>query len=198
MGVNTEEKKILERLASKVNSKIGSPIVSIKNCNINAISLDFYNKFRLYTLFDTSFTPVVRYQLLDNGYDTILLDGNYECWLEANKIETPNLSLLNILDYLKLTLNSGLNCVARRSIVTSVDDIDFVKMPPIDMFNQIEEAIRPPIVSFNNNTFTILTCIIKGNNLYDCLIYAYQDGSIDIVDKNLILEGIPVDEYALD
>lgn len=190
MQVDTITKQLLERLTSNVNRAIGSSIINIHNCTVQETVLPFYSGFKLFVLIDSSYTPLVKYSLLDDGETTILLDGTLDAWNTANKVENPKLSVTNILDYAKCVLDS----ISRCNIVTTIEDIDFSQMPTVEMFQNIEAAIKPPVVSFRNNSFTILTCILQGNILYDSLINITIAGEIDIADKNFLLDQIPVDE----
>ena len=190
MQVDTITKQLLERLTSNVNRAIGSSIINIHNCTVQETALPFYSGFKLFVLIDSSYTPLVKYSLLDDGDITILLDGTLEAWNTANKVENPKLSVTNILEYAKCVLST----ISRCNIVTTIEDIDFSQMPTTEMFQDIESAIKPPVVSFRNNSFTILTCMLQGNILYDSLINISLAGEIDITDKNFLLDQIPVDE----
>jgi hypothetical protein len=198
MKIDVGTKKLLERLTSKVNEALQAHTVYVNDCSTKDIPLPYYSSFKLYTLFDTSYTPVVQYNLLDNGKDTIYLDGTLNAWNKANEIEQPELTISNVLDYTKIVIGTISTGNLKLNIVSSIEDIDFYQMPTIDQFQTIESSIKPPVISFRNNSFTVLTCMLKGKELFDCLINVKINGEIEISDMNLIIQGIPVDELAWD
>ncbi len=191
-------KQMLEKLASTVNEAKGSAVVNAKQCTFIVTELAFYSSFKLYTLIDSSYTPLIQYSILYNGNNALLLDGTFRNWYYANQVDTLSLSLSNILQYVRIVLNSIHAQFSSTNIVTSIDDIDFYQMPSMETLHQIESSIKPPVISHKNNEFTILSCLIEGAILYDCLISVKLNGEISITDKNLILTGIPVAELAWD
>jgi len=198
MKTDETTKKLLDRLITKVNSMLGSQITNCKNCSYQELELGFYQTFKLYHIFDCSYTPVVQYHILDNGTDTIHLNGKLQGWYLANQIEKPNLTVVNIVDYLRIVLNTCTTNGQKYSIVSSIEDIDFYQMPADEMFKKIETSIKPPVVSFRDQLFSVLICILEGNKLYDSLITINSTGQIEITDRNLILGNIPVDELVWD
>lgn len=198
MKTDEVTKKFLERLIAKVNSSFGSNIISHKNCSFQELELSFYSNFKLYRIYDCSFTPVVQFYILDNGTDTVHLNGTFEGWYMANQIEKPALSVSNILEYLKVVLSTLSLCNQKYSAVVSIDDIDFYEMPSNELFEKIESVIKPPVISFRNQQFTVLICLLVGNKLYDSLLTVNTLGQIEITDKNQILDNIPIDELVWD
>lgn len=198
MKTDETTKKLRDRLIAKINSMLGSHITNCKNCSYQERDLGFYQTFKLYHILDCSYTPVVQYYVLDNGTDTIHLNGSLQGWYLANQIEKPNLNVVNILDYLRIVLNTCTTDGQKYSIVSSIEDIDFCQMPTDEMLKQIEVSIKPPVTSFRNQLFSVLICILEGNKLYDCLITINTVGQIEIADKNLIISNIPVDELVWD
>ncbi|BDX36918.1 hypothetical protein CYCD_02730 [Tenuifilaceae bacterium CYCD] len=198
MKIDVGTKKLLERLTSKVNEAMQAHTAYVNDCSTQDTPLPYYSNFKLYTLFDTSYTPVVQYNLLDNGTDTIYLDGTLNAWKKANEIEKPELTISNVMDYAKMVVSSISKENIKHNIVTSIEDIDFYQMPTVEQFQLIESSIKPPVISFRNNSFNILACLIEGKELYDSLISVKSTGEIEISDKNLILQDIPVDEFAWD
>lgn len=198
MKTDETTKKLLDRLITKINSMLGSQITNCKNCSYQELELSFYQTFKLYHIFDCSYTPVVKYLILDNGTESIHLNGSLQRWYLANQIEKPNLNVVNILDYLRIALNTSSTNSKKYSIVSSIEDIDFYQMPADEMFKKIEASIKPPVVSFRNQIFSVLICVLEGNKLYDSLITINSIGQIEITDKNLILDNIPVDELVWD
>lgn len=194
MKTDEATRKLLERLTNKINLTVGSQVVNYKNCSYQELRISFYSKFKLYHIFDSSFTPVAQYHILDNGIDSILLNGAIENWEHANQIEKPNLSSTNILEYLRLVFSPYTKNNQKFTIVGSIEDIDFDQMPTNEKFEQIESSIKPPVISVRNNHFTILINLLVGNKLYDSLIAINTQGQIEITDTNLILDNIPVDE----
>jgi hypothetical protein len=194
MKTDENSRKLLERIVSKINLSFGYSLINIKDCSYQLIPINFYSDFKLYNLFDCSYTPVVHYSVLDNEKDTIILENSTNNWYRANEIETPKLSMLNIIDYLKTVFSTSSTNGQKFNVIASIDDIDFNQMPSNDQFVKIESAIKPPVISFNNKVFTILVCLLEGKNLYDSLIQVNSSGEIEISDNNLILENIPVDE----
>ncbi|HNV51965.1 MAG TPA: hypothetical protein PLH91_02105 [Tenuifilaceae bacterium] len=198
MKPDEKNKKLLDRLIAKVNCTFGSHIISLKNCSLQEFELSFYSNIRLYRICDCSFTPLVQYHILDNGTDTIYLNGTLQSWNIANQIEKPKLSVTNILEYLKVVLSTLSLCNQKYSIVVSIEDIDFYQMPSNELFEKIESVIKPPVVSLRNQQFTVLICLLVGNKLYDSLVTINTLGQIEITDKNEILDNIPVDELVWD
>lgn len=198
MKPDEKSKKLIDRLIAKVNCTFGSHIISHKNCSLQEFELSFYSNFRLYLIWDCSFTPLVQYHLLDNGTDTLYLNGTLQSWNVANQIEKPILSVNNILEYLKVVLSTLSLCNQKYSLVVSIEDIDFYQMPSNELFEKIGSIIKPPVVSFRNQQFTVLICLLVGNKLYDSLITVNTLGQIEITDKNEILDNIPVDELVWD
>lgn len=198
MKTEIANKPLLERLVVKTNNSLQSQIISASHCSFQETELSFYKGFKHYCLFDTSFSPVAKYQLLDNGDKTIHLDGSIDAWIMANIIEPPQLAITNILEYTKLVFGSLLIDNVKSSLVTSVDDVDFCSIPTPEILKQIESAIKPPVISFRDNTFNILTCLLHGKNLFDTLIQINTVGNIDITDKNLLIENVPTPEVTWD
>ena len=94
MQVDTITKQLLERLTSNVNRAIGSSIINIHNCTVQETVLPFYSGFKLFVLIDSSYTPLVKYSLLDDGETTILLDGTLMRGIQPTKLRIPNYRLL--------------------------------------------------------------------------------------------------------
>lgn len=191
-------RQLLEKLASTVNLTLGASTVSTKRCSVIEKQLSFYFDFKFYTLFDLSYTPFVHYNLLSNGDISFLLDGSFKGWASVNCMGKLNLSTLNIIEYTRIVLETTRFLNSRIKLVTSIEDIDFNRMPEIEKLHQIESAIKPPVVSYKNNEFTVLSNAIEGSQLFDCLISVQTSGEITITDKNLILTEIPADELVLD
>ncbi|MGE0077198.1 MAG: hypothetical protein AB7S48_04980 [Bacteroidales bacterium] len=185
--------QLLDRLIPEVNKSLGSSLISPHQCSVQKSSLSFYQNFRLCTLFDSSYIPLVKYNLLDNGKNAIYLDGSFQAWKDANQIEPPKISLSNILEYTKLVISTTSSNKMKCNITTSIEDIDFSKMPTDDMLQRIESAIKPPVISFKDNVYSILTCLLENNILYDSLITIQPNGDLEIVDKNFLLNDIPTD-----
>ena len=163
-------RQLLEKLASTVNLTLGASTVSTKRCSVIEKQLSFYFDFKFYTLFDLSYTPFVSYNLLSNGNISFLLDGSFNAWNSASKLERLSLSTLNIIEYIKIVLETTRFLNSRIKLVTSIEDIDFNRMPEIEKLHQIESAIKPPVISYRNNEFTVLSNAIEGSQLFDCLI----------------------------
>lgn len=197
-GMDIYNKNLTERLAAKVNETQNSVIDDIRQCSMLSAPIAGHTNFTLHTLTDTSYTPIAQYKLLDNGENTILLDGTPRGWAEANSIEQPSLSITNTLEYAKQVVNTLWINNSKLQVVTSIEDIDFAQMPSPEKFETIHAAIKPPVVSFRSNSFTILTCLLEGDSLYDCIITINQGGEIEITDKNPLLTGIPIDELIWD
>lgn len=191
-------KQLLEKLASSVNEAKGSNIVNAKHCTFIETELAFYSEFKLYTLIDSSYTPLIQYYILYNGNLALLLDGTYRSWNYANQLDTIKLSTRNVLEYVRIVLGTIHTQFTSTNLVTSIDDIDFYQMPSLETLQQIESSIKPPVISLKNNEFTILSCLLEGTILFDCLISVKLSGEISITDKNCILTGIPVAELAWD
>lgn len=198
MKTDDVTKKILDRLIANVNCTFGNNIISQKNCSFQEFELKFYSTFKLYRIYDCSFTPLVQYHILDNGTDSILLNGTFENWYLVNQIEKPELTVTNILEYIKVVFSTISLCNQKYSAVASIEDIDFYHMPSNELFEKIESVIKPPVVSFRNKQFTVLVCLLIGNKLYDSLITVNALGQIEITDKNQILDNIPIDELVWD
>lgn len=190
--------QLLEKLASTVNLTLGTSAVNSKRCSVIKKQLSFYLDFSLYTLFDLSYTPIVHYNLLSNGNISFLLDGSFKGWSSVNGMGKLILSTLNILEYIRIVLETTKFQNSRIKLVTSIEDIDFNRMPEIEKFHQIESAIKPAVVSYKNNEFNVLSNSIEGSQLFDCLISVQTSGEIRITDKNLIITEIPADELVLD
>jgi len=191
-------RQLIEKLASTVNFALGVSTVNSKRCSVTEKQLSFYFDFNFYTLFDLSYTPFVHYNLLSNGNISFLLDGSFKGWASVNSLGKLNLSTLNIIEYTRIVLETTRLLNSRIKLVTSIDDIDFYKMPESEKLQQIELAINPPVISYRNNEFTVLSNAIEGSQLFDCLISVQTSGEITITDKNLILTEIPADELVLD
>lgn len=198
MKLDEESKKLLNRLIAKINCTFGSHIISQRDCSAQNLDLSFYTNFKLYRICDCSFTPLVQYNILDNGTDTILLNGTLENWYIANQIEKPKLSVTNILEYIKIVFGTLSLCNQKYTTVISIEDIDFYQMPSNELFEKIESTIKPPVVSFRDQQFTVLICLLIGNKLYDSLITINTLGQIEITDKNQVLDNIPIDELVWD
>ena len=119
-------------------------------------------------------------------------------WSSVNSMGKLILSTLNILEYIRIVLETTKFQNSRIKLVTSIEDIDFSKMPESGKLHQIELAIKPPVVSYKNNEFTVLSNAIEGSQLFDCLISVQASGEITITDKILVLSEIPADELVFD
>lgn len=187
-------KQRCERLAAAVNATLRSSIINIRKCTLQETPLTFYTHFKLFTLIDTSYAPFVQYYILDNGDTAIPLEGKLTSWSTANKIEPPSLNISNILDYAKLVLNTAFIQNKRNHLITSIDDIDFARMPGTSKFQQIESLIKPPVTYKKEGKFVVLSCLIEDGKLYDGTVRISPIGEITITEKNLLLSDIPVDE----
>lgn len=190
--------EVLLRLVSAVNTTNGVPIVSADSSTYFHSDLAFYTDFKRYSLLDLSFTPYLQFDLLDNGQHTLLLDGSFRPFEQANKLSPPSLTGQNVFEYARLVVNTMEMNGYRMRLVSSIEEVDFDSEPTPEQYRQLESTIKAPAIHTIDKVFTIAATFLLADTINYITINVYGDGRVDILGVEKILERMPVRELILD
>ncbi len=186
------------RLAEAINRKNGSRLVSYSDSTYYTTEISFYSDFKLYTFVDLGFIPYYQVRLLDNGFQTIVLDGTITPFIEAASISPLVLTRQTVFDYAKVVLS----CMEKEEgcfhIVTNIDEVDFNTEPTPTEYLKLEASIFPPRILKENGTFHIVASMIYGDSVFEATIQISQDGRVEILSQTRVLENMPVKELILE
>jgi hypothetical protein len=189
---------VLQRLVKTVNNANGVPIVSGDSSTYFHTDLAFYTDFKRYSLFDLSFTPYLQFDLLDNGQHTLLLDGSFKPFEQANKLSPPSLTGQNVFEYARLVVNTMEMNGCRMRVVGSIEEVDFDSEPTPEQYRQLESTIKAPAIRTIDNVFAIVATLLLADTINYININVYGDGRVDILGVEKILESMPVRELIID
>jgi len=193
--VENIDKETIARLVNEVKRTLGSSVIALGNCECKRENLPFYSRFSLYTVFDMGVTPITVYRLLDNGIDTILLDGTISAWQRANEIEHPKIDLGNMFDYCRTVLANQVELNGRILLFSSFDDIEFDILPTKELLEMVENCIIPPVLRKSSNTITLFCTVAQSNKIFSSEIAVSSNGDIKIVKMLEVLNEVPIASF---
>lgn len=189
---------VLQRLADSINQKNGSNLVNPEDSVYYAKEVTFYSDFKLFTFVDLSFTPYYQVRLLDNGFQTIVLDGTIKPFLEAANQSPLVLTKQNVFEYANVVLSNIEKEEGCSHLVESIDDIEFSSEPTPEQFVKLETSIKAATVSKDNGSFRISASLVYGDSVFDTTIQVTQDGVVEIVYLEKLLDSMPIKEMILE
>jgi hypothetical protein len=189
-----EQNPTLLRLANAINRKNGSKLITLESSEFFLTELPFYNGFKLYTLVDLSFTPYFKQRLLDNGLNTIVLDGSILPFIEANISSPIILTTQNVFEYANLVLDNIIETDSNYKLISSIEDVDFSSDPSFEEYTKLNSSIKSPRIRKENDHFLIIASMIHSETVYEALIKVTLDGRVDILKEKKILENMPIHE----
>lgn len=189
-----QQNPTLLRLADAINRKNGSKLISIESSEYFVTELPFYNGFNLYTLVDLSFTPFFKQQLLDNGKDSIVLDGSILPFIDANMLSPIILTNQNVFEYASLVLDNIIKADSNYKLISSIEDVDFSSDPSFEEYTKLNSSIKSPRIRKENDHFLIIASMIHSDTIFEALIKVTLDGRVDILKEKKILENMPIHE----
>ncbi|GEM_PF-784084 len=198
MQQNPINPTLFTRLAQTINSRYGSIIGSYKCCQLDTLPIPFQSKFKLYQLTDFGGIPTFHYRIAYSEGKTILLDGSLKSVNDIFAEEAPIINHSTVIDFLKFFVSHTCYPIDSNRIISSIEDIDFTEYPGEDLLLRITHNITPPIITFNNDYFTIYCNLIMDATFYQSAIDVYKNGRVEIVEKREILKDIPVGEMMHD
>jgi len=186
------------RLAEAINRKNGSHLVNYHDSTYYSVEISFYADFKLYTYVDLGFMPYYQVRLLDNGFQTIVLDGTITPFVEAASISPLVLTKQTVFDYAKVVLC----CMEKEDgfyhLVANIDEVDFSTEPTAEQFQKLELCIHSPRILKDNGTLHIIASLIYGDSVFEATIQVSQDGRVEILNEIKLLEKMPVKELMLE
>lgn len=197
MGISKIDKEIYTRIVRNVNAQLGNYITFNKNCAIEPIEQTFFPNSKLLSILDFDCIPASKLMVVYNGAQVYPLSGlgQWELFLMS---ERPSLNIKNVLDYLKLYYSTYLFPYQCQKIVETVNDLDFIEFPEIELFEVINHQIQAPVVTLSNNQFTIYCNITADRSLYNAAFDIYPDGKVLLLDKKIVLQDLPIGEMVID
>lgn len=197
MGRLQIDRDIHTRIVRNVNAQLGNYITFNKSCSIELIEQTFFPSSMLLSIIDLDCIPASKLMVVDNGVQVYPLSGLGQ-WNSLLMHERPNLNFKNVLDYLKLYYSTQLFPYQYQKIVETVNDIDFIEFPEIELFEVINRQIQAPVVTFSNKQFTIYCNITSDRSLYNAAFDIYPDGKVLLLDKKIVLQDLPIGEMVID
>lgn len=197
MGISKFEKEIYTRIVRNVNALLGNYITFNKNCAIEQIEQTFFPNSKVLSIIDFDCIPTSKLIVVDNGVQVYPLSGS-EQWESLLMSEKLILNTKNVLDYLKLYYSTHLFPYQYQKIVESVNDLDFIEFPEIELFEVINQQIHAPVVTYTNKQFTIYCNITFENSLYNAAFDIYPDGKVLLLEKKIVLQDLPIGEMVID
>lgn len=197
MGILQIEKDIHTRIVRNINFQLGNYITLNKNCTIELIEQTFFPNSTLLSIIDFDGIPASKLMVVDNGVQVYPLSGLRQ-WNSLLMHERLNLNIKNVLDYLKLYYSTHPFPYQYQKIVETINDIDFIEFPEIKLFEEINQQIQAPVVTFSNKQFTIYCNIASENSLYNAAFDIYPDGKVLLLEKKIVLRDLPIGEMVID
>lgn len=197
MGISKIDKDLYTRIVRNVNAHLGKYITFNKNCSIEPIEQTFFPNSKLLSITDYDCIPASKLMVVDNGVQVYPLSGLRQ-WNSLLMNERLNLNIKNVLDYLKLYYTTYLFPYQYQKIVETVNDLDFIEFPELELFDVISYQIQAPVVTLSNNQFTIYCNITVDRSLYNAAFDIYPDGKVLLLDKKVVLQDLPIGEMVID
>jgi hypothetical protein len=182
-----EQNPTLLRLANAINRKNGSKLITLESSEFFLTELPLYTcRSKLYANF--------KQRLLDNGLNTIVLDGSILPFIEANISSPIILTTQNVFEYANLVLDNIIETDSNYKLISSIEDVDFSSDPSFEEYTKLNSSIKSPRIRKENDHFLIIASMIHSETVYEALIKVTLDGRVDIIKEKKILENMPIHE----
>lgn len=190
--VSEDNKKIL---FEDVADKMPAGYKDASYCTVMSGKPGFYPEWELYQIQkeeDVTSQPITAFK---KGTDIFLLDWKAQTILEFNKTAPLILSIHEIAPYVRFYFSNVRGRDGMMEVVSAYDDFKWREEPPPQVKKALSSLIRPPhLISWDDTShdYEIGAHILFQNNLYECRLVVNRLGEIDIQERTLQVEDMPL------
>lgn len=186
----SQAKKILTTL----NEHITPVPFDLEQTTVRSRSLPFYKDVKFYELTDLTAVPAARKYALSDDKSVYMINWTNGPIYEVNENAPIELKRENVADYVRFFFSYVRGRHGRFIIVESFEDIKWQNEPPAQGRKVMQEILHP--VSFINEdedgVFTLEAFMLFKDSLFRTLVHVSPDGTVDMTDEELKIEGMPV------
>ena len=185
-------KKILEKL----NDQISPVPFDLEKTTVRQRTLPFYPKsVKFYELTDLTAVPAARKYALMHGDDVYMINWTNAPVYSLNKNAPISLNAENVADYVRFFFSYVRGRHGRFIVIETFEDIKWQNEPPASGRKALREMLSPiSIVSQDSKSgdFELEGFMLFKDALFNSTIRVKADGSVDMTDEDMKVEGMPV------
>ncbi|MCQ2914935.1 MAG: hypothetical protein MJ247_07065 [Alphaproteobacteria bacterium] len=182
-----------DALIEKINALSTFAIFKAGKTHLQTAELPFYKNFKFLkaTTFST-IPPVTMTYLLANNGDVIKMDGTREPIFENNPKAGLVLNESTVVAYATFVLDAVQTDQGSLRLVEHVDEETFTDRPTPQQRKDVTHAIRPAKVEKTADGFKLDAIMLYGDTVFRADIVVRNDGFIEILGEEKLLEGLPI------
>lgn len=188
-----EEKKAL-KILQEINSYITPVSMNEERTILRTQPLPFYKEYTIVEMTDMSSIPAVKKYAIYKQGDVNIIDWTNNVIYDVNQKVPIVLNENNIISYIKFFFSYVYGRHGKFSVIEAVDDIKWQIDPPMQGRKIMQEMLSPVKIKTKNSdgSFDLEAFMVFKDSLFRTDIHVENDGTIDMSQEELKVEGMPV------
>ena len=164
-------------------------------CSVMSGTPGFYPEWTLYEIQkqeDVTSKPIT---LLKKDNVVKVLDWQAKTVLEFNKAAPLILSIHEIAPYVRFYFSHVRGRDGMMQVISSYDDFKWREEPAPQVKKALSSLIRPPhLISWDDthHDYEVGAHILFQNNLFECKLHVNRHGEVDVQERTLQVENMPL------
>jgi hypothetical protein len=184
-----------EKLAKTLKNELPEPYQDLTRYNVLKHEYDFYPGWICYEIGQREQLHGKPLIALVKGDKGILLDWNPQTVYTINQEIPLNLTVRNVCKYLEFFFQYTRVPEGRMLIVNNSDHFQWREEPPLAVRKTLASVIQPAMVvawDEDENTYEVNAFLMFKNHLFNALIQINHKGIIEILDRSVQVEDMPL------
>ena len=188
------DEKAAEDLLKKINPKLDISPFDPKTTQVMTYDLSFYPGYKFVEMTDHSISPPVQAMAIYKDEDIHILNWSNEPFYTLNAKVPIHLNEDNVAKYVKFFFTYVRGRHGRFLIAETVDDIEWKDDPAPAARKAIGKMLDDIRISARDEdgTFHLNAHMMFKNSLFQSTIVVKPDGSVSLMDEELLVEDMPV------
>jgi hypothetical protein len=190
------EKKNKQEILTIIEDAIKPAMLDGDNSSVIRCPIDFYPDHYLYEVADNNVMPPARrFFVMDSAKKTMVaLEYSSDSIYGLNSDLGIQITMDNIVDYIKFFFNFARGRHGRFVVLDSVDDIQWQEEPPLAARRAIASMITPiDILRVDSKgCFECSACFVFKDSLIKANIKISLNGTVDLSGEEILVEDMPI------
>ncbi len=184
---------LAKKLMTTLNQHIQPVSFDPEQTTVRFRNLPFYKNVKFYELTDLTAVPAARKYALANDENVYMVNWTNGPIYEVNQDAPIELSRENVADYVRFFFSYVRGRHGRFIVVESFDDIKWLNEPPQQGRKVMQDLLHPvTFIAEDDEAFTLEALMLFKDSLFRTLVHVKKDGTVDMTDEELKIEGMPV------
>ncbi len=188
---DSEKKQLFETLSAHLPAGYADPSF----CKVLQARLPFYPEWQCFDIQKEADATAGSITLFKKNQEVVVLDWQSKTILEFNKTAPLMLSVDDIAAYVMFYFSHVRARDGRMHIISSYDDLNWREEPAPHVKKALASLIRAPhLMSWDeqNHSYEVGAHILLHNHLLECRLHVNRLGEIDVSERTLQVEDMPL------